>query len=88
MDSPNGSQDTQDFSAYTKNACHAVPDEVIWHNRDPFCQVLEVAFVSEDSIAVFTYRLCQECGVSMDRMGSESGTLWTCGMCGSAVREV
>ncbi len=65
-----------------------MPDETIWHERDPYHQVLKVAFVNKGGIAVFTYRLCPKCGVSMDRMSSESGTLRTCEICGCEVREV
>lgn len=64
-----------------------MPDETIWHDGDPFHQVLKVAFVDEDAISVFTYRLCPECGVSMDRANDAQGTLWTCAVYGCEVWE-
>ncbi len=63
-------------------------DETIWHDWDPFLQVLKVAFVNEDGVAVFTYRLCPVCGVSMERTESPDDILWTCAICGCEVREV
>ncbi len=63
-------------------------DDVIWHEWDPFYQVLKVAFVDQDSISVFTYRLCLECGVSMEREELADCILWTCSFCGSEAREL
>ncbi len=48
--------------------------------------MLKVAFVDKDAISVFTYRLCPECGVSMDQEESADETVWTCGICGCEVR--
>ncbi len=62
--------------------------DIIWHDWNPFRQVLKVAFVNKDSVAVFTYRLCLECGVSMEREESADGILWTCSICGNEIREV
>lgn len=61
--------------------------ETIWHDWDPFHQVLKVAFVDGEKISVFAYRLCLKCGVSMDRVDTDEGTLWTCAICGGEVRE-
>lgn len=67
----------------------AMPDETIWHEWDPFHQVLKIAFADREKISVFTYRLCPECGVSMDRADSaDEMALWTCAICGCEVREV
>jgi len=63
-------------------------DETIWHEWDPFLQVLKVAFVNKDGVAVFTYRLCAECGVSMEREELADRMLWTCSICGSEIREL
>lgn len=63
-------------------------DDTIWHDWDAFRQVLKVAFVGEGGISVFTYRLCVECGVSMDKTESADETVWTCPICGSEVLEV
>ncbi len=64
-------------------------EDTVWSDWDPFLQVLKVAFVNEGSVAVFTYRLCPECGVSMDRTESTEGiVLWTCAICGYKVREL
>ncbi len=50
-------------------------EEAIWHDWDPFHQVLKVAFVDEEKISVFVYRLCPDCGVSMDRADDPQGTV-------------
>ncbi len=62
-------------------------EDAVWSDWDPFNQVLKVAFVNEGGVAVFTYRLCLECGVSMERSEAGEGTLWTCTICGMEVRE-
>ena len=62
-------------------------DETIWHDWDPFHQVLKVVFVDQDSISVFTYRLCPECGVTMAQADTDDGILWTCSACGREVQE-
>lgn len=63
-------------------------EDLIWSDWDPFHQVLKVAFVDQDTISVFTYRLCPECGVSMERAESSGEILWACAICGYEVREV
>lgn len=64
-----------------------MPDEVIWHDFDARHRALKVAFVGEYGVAVFTYRPCPDCGVSMDRTEIGDGILWTCQICGCEVRE-
>ena len=67
--------------------CLTVPDETIWHEWDPFHQVLKVAFVDREKISEFTYRLCLNCGVSMELLDTPEGRTWTCDLCGGQVKE-
>ncbi len=65
----------------------AMPDETILHDWDPFHQVLKVAFVGREKISVFTYRLCLDCGVTMEPRDTAEGRTWACDLCGGQVRE-
>ena len=66
---------------------HEARDEVVWHTWEPWQRVLKVAFVSEESVTVVTYRMCLDCGVSMEREESDGGFLWRCSFCGAQIAE-
>ena len=66
----------------------AMLHEAIWHDWDPLYRVLKVAFVDKERIAVFVYRLCLECGVTMDRSERGEDAVWHCTLCGCEAREL
>jgi len=57
-------------------------DDSIWHDFDRATRTLRIAFVSGDRIAVFAYRLCPLCGVTMSETSQEAGRGWLCHLCG------
>ncbi len=63
-------------------------DEIL-HDFDAKERVLRIMFVDrKGAVTPVTYRLCPECGVSMERTESVDGTVWTCALCGCESREV
>ena len=53
----------------------------VWHDWNPLECILKVAFVHDAGISVFTYRLCPDCGVTMEE--SALGDGWVCVICGN-----
>ena len=63
-------------------------DEIL-HDFDAKERSLKLLFVDrKGGLTQVTYRLCPECGVTMDEMEEAGrGRVWTCSICGRVVRE-
>lgn len=64
-----------------------VTEDLIWHDFDERQRTLRVAFLNDDAITVFKYRLCPRCGVTMGEEDSPCGSLWRCAICGVIVKD-
>lgn len=75
-----------DLVGQTKIVSPSLPmkEDLIWHDFDRLDRILRVAFVNDDSIAVFKYQLCPCCGVTMEP--SDAGNSWICNLCGGRVK--
>ncbi len=67
--------------------CPRNQEDEILHDFDSKERVLRILFVGPyGDLTPVTYRLCARCGVTMDEMESQEGTLWSCAICGRETR--